>query len=253
MQSEQSDMNWTPVRVFGEERQTRWLVICDHATNTVPAWLNGGTLGLSDADMQRHIAYDVGAAGTSLRLAERLDATVIMADYSRLIIDPNRGLDDPTLVRRLSDGTIVPANRDMTGEDLERRIAACYTPYHDELARLAARRADTVIVSIHSFTPRLLNSAPRPWHIGLLFAQDARLSLPLIEILRQDGKTVVGVNEPYPGYLAGDTIDQHATRKGRHNTLVELRSDLIETDAGQTAWAERLADALPNALRLAER
>ena len=162
MLPEQSDMNWAPVHVFGEERHSRWLILCDHATNAVPAWLNNGALGLPEADMKRHIAYDVGAAGVALRLAERLDGTAVMAGFSRLVIDPNRGLDDPTLVRRLSDGTIVPVNRNLSVDDVAERTARCYDPYHDEVRRLAQRRNDTVIVSIHSFTPQMQDGAPRP-------------------------------------------------------------------------------------------
>lgn len=251
MLPEQSDMSWAPVRTFGEDRRSRWVVLCDHATNTVPAWLNDGSLGIDEADMVRHIAYDIGVAGVSLRLAERLDAPAVMADFSRLVIDPNRGLDDPTLVRRLSDGTIIPANRHANAAEIARRIDACYRPYHAEVARICARRPDTVLVAIHSFTPRLLNGAPRPWHVGILHAGDARLSHPLIDLLAEDDALVVGENEPYSGHLEGDTIDQHAIRKGRHNTLVEIRSDLIATDQGQADWAERLAETLPKALKLA--
>lgn len=252
MQSEQCDMSWAPVRVFGEERSANWLIVCDHAVNTVPRWLNGGSLGLSDDDMDRHIAYDIGAAGVALRLAERLDAPVAMANFSRIVIDPNRGEDDPTLVRRLYDETIIPANRALDAAEVERRLELCYRPYHTEVARLADRRSDTVIVAIHSFTPQLRHHEMRPWHVGLLFAEDARLSIPLAALLRAEGDLVVGENEPYSGHLAGDTIDQHATRKGRQNTLIEIRNDLIADDEGQSAWAERFARLLPNALHMAE-
>lgn len=252
MLPEQSDMSWTPVRIFGEERRSRWLVLCDHATNTVPGWIENGSLGLAHEDMDRHIAYDVGSSGVALRLAERLDATAVMANYSRLVIDPNRGLDDPTLIRKLSDGSIVPANRNLDGVDVARRISDCYRPYHEEVARLAARRDDTVLISVHSFTPQMHNGDPRPWHIGILYADDARLSRPLIDLLQQDEALVVGENEPYSGHLSGDTIEQHGTREGRQNTLIELRNDLIETDTGQAQWAEYLANVLPTALTMAE-
>ena len=252
MQSEDRDIAWTPVHIFDENRGARWLILCDHASNRVPPSINGGTLGISDEDMGRHIAFDIGAAGVALRLAERLDAPAVMSDFSRLVIDPNRGEDDPTLIRRLYDETIIPGNRSIDEAARAFRLETCYRPYHMAVERMAARRPDTVIVSIHSFTPQLRHHEPRPWHTGLLYSQDARLSLPLLALLRDEGDLVVGDNEPYSGHLPGDTIDRHATRKGRQNVLVEIRSDLIENDEGQVGWADRLAHLLPPALAQAE-
>ena len=230
----------------------RWLVICDHATNRIPPVFENGTLGISDDDMSRHIAYDIGAAGVALRLAERLEAPAVLSNFSRLVIDPNRGEDDPTLIRRLYDETIIPGNRHMNEAERAFRIETCYRPYHREVERMAARRPDTVVVSVHSFTPQLRHHEIRPWHVGLLYSDDARLTLPLMASLRAEGDLVVGDNQPYSGHLPGDTIDRHATQSGRQNTLIEIRSDLIETDDGQSRWADRLARLLPQALALAE-
>ncbi len=252
MPSEQQDINWAPVHLLGEERPSRWLILCDHATNVIPPWIQEEDLGLPKTELDRHIAYDIGAAGVSLRLAERLKAPIVLSNFSRLVIDPNRGEDDPTLVRRLYDETIIPGNRHLGASDIAQRLELCYRPYHEAVERAAARRPDTVIVSIHSFTPQLRHKARRPWHVGLLFADDTRLSLPLADLLSRDEDLVVGMNEPYSGYLAGDTIERHAIRKGRQNTLIELRSDLIEDEAGQAAWAERLATVLPEALHMAD-
>lgn len=252
MPSEQQDITWAPVHILGETRPSRWLILCDHATNVIPPWLNGGTLGLPLAEMERHIAYDLGAAGVAVRLGEQLNAPVILSNFSRLVIDPNRGEDDPTLVRRLYDETIIAGNRHATAQEIESRLEHCYRPYHETVERVAARRNDTVIVSIHTYTPQLRHKERRPWHIGLLFADDTRLSYPLADLLREDQDIVVGLNEPYSGYLAGDTIDRHALRKARHNTLIELRNDLVEDDAGQKAWADRLSALLPKALQSAE-
>lgn len=252
MPSEQQDIAWVPLHVLGGSRKSRWLVLCDHASNLVPPWIDRGNLGVPTADMDRHIAYDIGAAGVATRLAEHLDAPAVFSNFSRLVIDPNRGEDDPTLVRRLYDETIVPGNRRITVDDIQQRLDACYHPYHNRIAELAARRTDTVIVSIHTFTPQLRHKPPRPWHVGLLFAEDARLSLPLADLLQDDPELVVGMNEPYSGHLAGDTIDQHATRHGRQNVLIELRSDLVADDVGQKDWADRLANLLPRALKMAE-
>jgi len=252
MPSEQQDITWAPVHILGETRTSRWLILCDHATNVVPPWLDGGSLGLPKVEMERHIAYDIGAAGVAVRLGERLNAPVILSNFSRLVIDPNRGEDDPTLVRRLYDETIVPGNRHASRTDIEHRLAQCYRPYHAAVERVAARRPDTVIVSIHTYTPQLRHKELRPWHIGLLFADDTRLSLPLAGLLQDDPGLVVGLNEPYSGYLEGDTIDRHALRKARQNTLIEIRNDLVVNDEGQKAWADRLGDLLPKALKPAE-
>ncbi|MEZ5733436.1 MAG: N-formylglutamate amidohydrolase [Paracoccaceae bacterium] len=240
-------MTNTPYEIIGADRPSRWLVTCDHATNRVPDCL-GGTLGIAPADMARHIAYDVGAAGVARHLAARLNAPAILSDFSRLVIDPNRGEDDPTLVMKLYDGTIIPANRNVDAAETERRLNAFHRPYHDAYAILAARRPDTVICAVHSFTPRLNGRAQRPWQIGVLYSHlDERLAKPLIARLVAEG-FVTGDNEPYLGHLDGDAIDRHALQPGRPNVLIELRNDLIAQEDGQIAWADRLAPILDDVL-----
>jgi predicted N-formylglutamate amidohydrolase len=234
-----------PFAIFGQDRPGRWLVTCDHASNRVPLDVGGGSLGIGPADMARHIAYDVGAAGLARALGEALDSPVICSDFSRLVIDPNRGEQDPTLVMKLYDGTIIPANRHVDAAEVERRLATLYRPYHAAYAALAARRPDTVILAIHSFTPCLKGRPPRPWHVGVLYSHlDERLSKPLIARLERESDLCIGDNEPYAGHLPGDAIDQHALQAGRHNTLIELRNDLIADSAAQRHWAARLAPIL---------
>lgn len=240
-------MTYTPYTTIGVERNSRWLVTCDHATNTVPPDL-GGTLGLPESDMARHIAYDVGAAGVSRALAEALGCPAILSNFSRLVIDPNRGEDDPTLLMRLYDGSIIPGNRHADAAERARRLDAYYRPYHEALEQLAARRADTVIVAVHSFTRQLRSRPSRPWHVGILHAWDARLSDPLIARLEAEPDLTVGRNQPYPGHLPGDAVDVHALHHGRMNTLIELRSDLIESEEQQRHWGARLAPILMQAL-----
>lgn len=235
--------------ILGEGRPGRWLVTCDHASNRVPDWLNHGDLGIAPDDMARHIAWDPGAAGVAAALAERLDSPCILSDFSRLVIDPNRGEDDPTLLMKLYDGTIIPANRHAGAEERDRRLDRLYRPYHAAYARLAARRPDTVIVAVHSFTPCLKGRAPRPWQLGILYShRDDRLSRALLAELMQQADLCIGDNEPYSGHLPGDAIDRHALSQGRHNTLIELRNDLIATPQAQGAWADRLAPLLVQAL-----
>ncbi|MFC3060540.1 N-formylglutamate amidohydrolase [Paenirhodobacter populi] len=236
-------------RIISEGRASRWLVTVDHATNRVPDWISGGNLGISAPDMQRHIAFDPGALGVGTALAERLDAPLIHTDFSRLVIDPNRGEDDPTLVMQLYDGTIIPANRRITEADIGERLDRLHRPYHLALEDLAARRPDVVICAIHSFTRQLRHCAPRPWEVGILYSpKDTRLAVPLIAALTATGLTV-GDNEPYAGHLDGDSIDRHALASGRPNVLIEVRNDLIADAAGQREWGERLAPVLQMVLR----
>ncbi|SMY06790.1 N-formylglutamate amidohydrolase [Flavimaricola marinus] len=235
--------------IIGENRPGRWLVTCDHATNHVPEWVNGGDLGLPAADMGRHIAFDPGAAGLTLALAAELNGPALLTNFSRLVIDPNRGEDDPTLLMRLYDGTIIPANRHAGQAELDERLERLYRPYHEDYARMAAR-ADTVICAIHTFTPQLRGRPPRPWHVGILYShRDSRLARPLIDRLRAEEDLCIGDNEPYLGHLPGDSIDKHALAHGRPNVLIELRNDLIETAQQQADWAARLAPLLNETLK----
>ena len=237
-----------PFHIEGETRPGRWLITCDHASNRVPDDL-GGSLGISAVDMARHIAWDVGAAGLARALGGVLNSPVICSDFSRLVIDPNRGEDDPTLVMQLYDGTIIPGNRGVSPGEVQRRLDTLYRPYHDAYAQLAARRDDTVILAMHSFTPCLKGRASRPWHVGVLYSHlDDRLSRPLIARLQAEVDLCIGDNEPYAGHLPGDAIDRHALQPGRLNTLIELRNDLIATPEQQALWAARLAVILQEVL-----
>lgn len=236
-----------PYEIEGQERDSRWLITCDHASNHVPAFVNGGTLGLPPEDMARHIAFDPGAAGLARGLGAALGAPVILSNFSRLVIDPNRGEDDPTLLMKLYDGTIIPGNRHADAAERERRLNRLYRPYHTALAELAARRDDTIIVAVHSFTRQLNGHPPRPWHLGVLYAADTRLARPLADLLHAEPDLCVGENEPYGGHLPGDAIARHAIAHQRPNVLIELRNDLISVPADQVAWANRLAPMLEKA------
>ncbi|EAR50773.1 possible N-formylglutamate amidohydrolase [Oceanicola granulosus HTCC2516] len=240
-------MTDTAYEIVNGAADSPWLLTCDHASNRVPEDVAGGDLGLPASEMERHIAYDVGAAGVTRHLAELLGAPAVLGRFSRLVIDPNRGADDPTLVMKLYDGTIIPANRHADAAEVARRKATLYDPYHAAVADLAARRSDTLYVAIHSFTPRLVGRRPRPWHIGILHAWDKRLSVPVLERLAEEPDLIVGDNEPYGGHLPGDAVDRHALQHGRPNALIEVRHDLIADAAGQRAWAERLAPVLEDA------
>lgn len=224
----------------------RVLLLCDHASNAVPDLVAGG-LGLPEAEMRRHIAYDIGARGVTLELARRLGAEALLTRFSRLVIDPNRGEDDPTLVMRLYDGTVVPGNRHATPAEVEARLARLHRPYHQAveaaLERILAGGRTPAIVSMHSFTPRLKGRPPRPWQVGVLWHRDGRLARPLIARLRDEGLTV-GDNEPYSGELEGDTLSRHGTARALPHVLIEIRQDLIGSPEGEAAWAARLAPVI---------
>lgn len=225
------------------------IVLCDHAANALPEAY--GTLGLPPAELARHIAYDIGAKGVTERLAARLGAPAILTRISRLFIDCNRGEDDPTLIMRLSDGAIVPGNRTLDASERSDRIERYYRPYHGAVTEVIDDALMTgnapVLLSVHSFTP-VWRGRPRPWHAGILWDKDPRLAVPLIAALRADPALVVGDNEPYNGALKGDCLWRHGTSRGLAHALVEIRQDLIASEAGQEAWAERLAGIVQDIL-----
>jgi predicted N-formylglutamate amidohydrolase len=222
------------------------LVTCDHASNLVPRALD--RLGLSDDALARHIGWDIGAAQVTRDLAELLDAPAILAGYSRLVIDCNRELDDPSSIAETSDGTAIPGNRGLTAAARAARRHDIFTPYHAAIADwIAGRRAHgtvPVILAIHSFTPEM-GGTKRPWHVGILWENDPRLPLPMLAALRADPALVVGDNQPYSARdPSGYTVEQHAVAAGLPHAAVELRQDLVANQAGAARWAAILADAL---------
>jgi predicted N-formylglutamate amidohydrolase len=220
------------------------LFLCDHAASALPPEYDG--LGLEPGLLATHIAGDIGAASVTRALAEALKASAVLAVWSRLLIDLNRGEDDPTLVMKLSDGSIIPGNRNVDAAEVARRIAAYHAPYHGAIAGEIGRLGQPSLISIHSFTP-VWKDAARPWEVGILWDRDARLAAPLIRILRQAG-FAVGDNEPYSGALENDTLNRHGTKVGLPHVLIEIRQDLIGDDGAAKAFAARLMPLLARAL-----
>ncbi len=219
------------------------LLACDHASSRVPLLL--GNLGLSLADLEGHIAVDIGAAALTRKLAALMQVPAVLSGYSRLVVDCNRHLTDPSAFPESSDGVVIPGNQRLSDDQRNVRTAALYRPYHaavaSGLARLAAWPA---LVAIHSFTPAL-NGAARPWHVGVLWDTDSRIAGPLLEALRSDSALSVGDNEPYSGrHPAGYTIDAHAESRGLPHVSIEVRQDLLLTLQGVTHWATLLSNAL---------
>lgn len=222
------------------------LFVCDHASARIPRCLDG--LGVDERARSRHIAWDIGAAEVARRFAARFGAPAVLAGYSRLVVDLNRKLGDPTMIPALSEDTVIPGNRNLTPADKERRIEFLHRPYHraveESLAALRARGPGPAFVSVHSFTP-VYKSVSRPWHVGVLWDRDGRIAIPLLERLRSRGDICVGDNEPYSGRDEhGFTVQHHAGRFALPGVSIETRQDLIADPAGVEKWARIVGDAL---------
>jgi predicted N-formylglutamate amidohydrolase len=222
------------------------LFVCDHAGRRVPRAL--GDLGLDATAFERHIAWDIGAADCARHLARTFAAPLILATYSRLVIDPNRQTEDLTSVPEVSDETPVPANAGISPAERASRIAALHVPYHsvidDAVSRLRRDGRVPAVVSVHTCTP-VFKGFERPWQIGVLWNRDPRLALPLIAALAARGDLCVGDNQPYSGRDAqGYTVKHHAERHGLPAVALEIRQDLVDTHHGAAHWAGIVADAL---------
>jgi predicted N-formylglutamate amidohydrolase len=234
---------FTPFEIVEGDRGAGLVLLADHARRDLPD--EYGDLGMPPAEFDRHIAYDIGVEMVTRKLAALTGAPAVIAGFSRLLIDPNRGEDDPTLIRQLYDGTIVPANYPMAPEERERRLDRFYRPYHDAVGAMiasvaAASSKAPFILSVHSFTP-VMQGLIRPWHVGVLWDLDDRVARPFLDMLTEDPLLVVGDNEPYDGALRGDTMYRHAIVNGFAHALIEIRQDLIADESGAEDWAGRLA------------
>jgi predicted N-formylglutamate amidohydrolase len=235
-----------PVHQVNASGRSPFLFTCDHYGRLIPPAL--GDLGLSEDELVRHIAWDIGIAGVAERLAAALDAHLIAQRYSRLVIDCNRPPGVASSIPILSEATTIPGNDGLSREMTEARRRAIFDPYHrciDEvIGERLRRRQPTVLVALHSFTPVYAGIA-RPWHIGTLYHRDPVLPPLLLRALRAEGDLVVGDNEPYAVSDQTDyTIPVHAEARGLVNSGIEIRQDLIADESGQMQWAERLARIL---------
>jgi predicted N-formylglutamate amidohydrolase len=238
-----------PVTFDNEAGRSVFFLTCDHAGRAIPRRLD--RLGLPDHETRRHIAWDIGIGGVGRRLSQLLDAAVILQTYSRLVIDCNRDPKVPSSIPEISETTEIPGNRGLTEAARTARVNAIFGPYHDTIAAALDRRAaadrTSVLVALHSFTP-VFKSVARPWHAAVLYNRDARLALPLFELLNAEDGLVVGDNEPYRVTdLTDYTVPVHGEGRGLPYVEIEIRQDQISEPAGQAAWAERLARVLPAA------
>ena len=240
----------TVATVLNPGAASPFLLLGDHAGRDVPSQL--GDLGLPPIEWSRHIAWDIGVAGLGTRLSGILDATFIRQRFSRLVIDCNRDPARADAIPEVSDGASIPGNRALTPAARQARIAEVAQPYHAAIAaELDAREArgqSTVLISLHSFTPRM-NGFDRPWRFGVLHAGDSPYSVAVLAALRADlGEALVGDNQPYTMDEVDFTIPLHAGARGLDYLELETRQDLLEDAAGQDAVAALVAPLLRRAL-----
>ncbi|MEL7298691.1 MAG: N-formylglutamate amidohydrolase [Pseudomonadota bacterium] len=221
------------------------LVVCEHASARLPATLKRA---YPEGLMRTHYGCDIGAGALAAKVAERLSASLVLANYSRVVIDCNRRLNDPTLILQQANGELVRANCRLSAADRGARVEGLYVPFHrtvsEQVTRISAQGLVPIYIAIHSFTPRL-DAGLRPWDVGIMWDTDDRIAVPLIRALRRDSTLQVGDNEPYSGRVVQDfSVDFHAERNGYACVAIEVRQDHLSDDAGIASWADRLSAAL---------
>lgn len=234
-----------PVRVVNEDGPSPYVLLCEHASRFIPE--DYGGLGLAEPDLSRHIAWDIGAAQVASGLSAALDAPLVLAGYSRLLIDLNRPPDSATAFPEISETTPIPGNRGLSAEERARRIAAYFDPFQAAVRQLLDERAaagrPATVIGVHSFTP-VFKGFVRPWQAGILYRRSQRFGHALAEALG-GAKGDIAENEPYAIEDDSDyTVPVHGEARGLDAVLIEIRQDLIADDQGAAAWAARLARAL---------
>jgi predicted N-formylglutamate amidohydrolase len=237
-------------RVENPDGASPILLICEHASNLIPA--RYGDLGLGQDERESHIAWDPGALGVARGLSRALDAPLVCATVSRLVLDLNRDPSAPDSITTVSERTIVPGNQDLSSNERAFRAREVYAAFHDALDAFAETRFSTgmlrAVVSIHSFTP-VYRDVKRPWEIGLIFDADDRYARAVEAGLQRDPSLHVGMNEPYsPADRVFHTLERHAVRRGLAPLMIEIRNDLIRAEDGQALWSNRLAPLLRDGL-----
>ena len=245
-------MKYTPFKLIGANRPNNIICICDHASNLVPNFWSKNGLGIRKSEMGRHIAYDLGAKRLTKKLSRLLNGPAILSNFSRLVIDPNRGQNDPTLIMKISDGSIIQGNKNISYlddcEEKIKRIKSYYNTYHNKISDIInlsiKKGVFPAIISIHSFTP-IFNGKKRLTELGILWDSDDRLPNIIFQYFRLNNKNInIGDNKPYSGRMKNDTLYRHGTKRGIANILIEIRQDLISNTLGQLNFAQIVSEPL---------
>ena len=235
-----------PFTTYNDDAPAPVLLVADHASRHIPEDMH--QLGLADWVLEKHVAWDIGSDELARSLAKELDAPLILAGFSRLIIDPNRNPESRSSIAEISDGIAIPGNMDLDERQKAQRIKSFFQPYHDriaqQLATFAANGIVPAMISVHTCSP-VFDRVVRPWHIGIMWDKDPRIPVPFMQRLASMEGICIGDNEPYSGRHPHDfTIDHHAEAAGLPHVGIEVRQDLVAATDGAREWAGILANAL---------
>ena len=238
------------ITTLNENKKSEFIILCDHASNHIPSEYKN--LGLSENALNTHIAHDIGAKEVATYIAKLLECPLVMSNFSRLLIDSNRGIDDPTLIMKISDGKIIEGNKNISFlndcKEKKKRINNYYNIYHNKISEIISRSLKNnifpAIISIHSFTPSF-GGNKRSTELGILWDSDNRLPDIFFNYLNKNHKDIiVGNNKPYSGRMKNDTLYRHGTKQGLANILIEIRQDLIIDSAKQKEFSKLIAQPL---------
>ncbi len=237
-----------PFEMINLNGVTPLLLVCDHASQLVPRALRGLDLGTNTLNL--HIASDIGAGEVSRKLSAKLNAPLVLAGYSRLLIDLNRPPNHPESILAVSDGIPIPGNKNLDDNAKSLRVRGLFEPYHDAVNRALTNILDAgktpALLSVHSFSPDF-GGQPRPWDIGVLWNQDPRIALPLMEFLNTKCLNV-GNNEPYSGHDLAYTIERHGVAARLPSCAVEINQNQLRDESGTKRWSNLLAEAFSEIL-----
>ncbi len=233
-----------PFEIINGNGKAQLLLVADHASRQIPH--NLANLGLATSEFDRHIAYDIGTEAVTRILSKKLNAPAVIAGYSRMVLDLNRPPGHPDSIPLISDGTLIPANQNLTELEKDRRISELHDPYHEAISHMIAhiwnRGSAPVLFSVHSFTPNY-GDDERPWDAGILWKRDPRIAVPIMDMFKSRGLNV-GDNKPYSAHDLAYTVDAHATAAGLASCGLEIRQDQVSDTFGIERWSKILIEDL---------
>jgi predicted N-formylglutamate amidohydrolase len=238
-----------PFFEVGRQGRSNFVIVVDHASRRIPRRLNN--LGLPESELQRHIAWDIGALAVARQVAAALDAPLMAQNYSRLVIDCNRDPTVPSSIPKISEASEIPGNAGLSDTEITARRVEIFEPYHGRVRALLDERAaagrPSILVAQHTMT-NVYHGVARKMHAAVLYNRDRRFAGLMLDMLRREAGLVVADNEPYFVSDATDyTIPVHGEARGLPHVEIEIRQDLVSDEAGQTEWARRITQALQDA------